>query len=218
MPNKRGGWSEKILYSFTNAGGDGANPQCTLIFDAHGNLYGTTFNGGANLYGTAFELSPTKSGQWTETILHTFTGIGPDGGNPIPGLIFDPTGNLYGTAWQGGRGGYGTVFELSPAGGGTWTVTTLQSFWAAGYGGSEPVSGLIMDSSGNLYGTTLYGSGHFGNVFQLSPSGGIWVEKVLDTVAGGLEGALILDEDENLYGVTVAGGAYGDGSVFELKR
>lgn len=110
------------------------------------------------------------------------------------------------------------MFELSPAGDGAWTVTVLQSFWDAGYGGSEPVSGLIMDSSGNLFGTTFYGSGHFGNVFQLSPSGGIWVEKVLDTVAGGLEGALILDERGNLYGVTVSGGAYSDGSVFELER
>jgi uncharacterized repeat protein (TIGR03803 family) len=218
IPNKTGGWSEKTLHSFTNAGGDGANPSSNLIFDAHGNLYGTTFNGGVNQYGTAFELSPTKSGQWKETILHTFTGTGSDGGNPIPGLIFDPAANLYGTAWQGGRGRYGTVFELSPAGDGAWTVTVLQSFWNAGYGGSEPVSGLIMDSSGNLFGTTFYGSGHFGNVFQLSPSGGIWVEKVLDTVAGGLEGALIFDERGNLYGVTVSGGAYSDGSVFELER
>lgn len=103
IPNKTGGWSEKTLHSFTNAGGDGANPSSNLIFDAHGNLYGTTFNGGVNQYGTAFELSPTKSGQWKETILHTFTGTGSDGGNPIPGLIFDPAAKSlrYGLAgWQ----------------------------------------------------------------------------------------------------------------------
>src|ERR1022692_4195406 len=102
--------TENVLYSFQNNGQDGEVPVSSLIFDKAGNLYGTTYQGGAYNFGTVFELTPASGGGWTETVLHTF-GSGTDGGAPYGGLIFDASGNLYGTTQVGGADGYGTVFE-----------------------------------------------------------------------------------------------------------
>jgi uncharacterized repeat protein (TIGR03803 family) len=159
-------WYEKVLHSFN--GGDGANPAAGLIFDAAGNLYGTTTGGGTSGYGTVFELTPMGGGGWTETILYSF-GNGTDGAIPYAGLIFDAAGNLYGTTFGGGPyGGAGTVFELTPTAGGGWTETVLHSF--NGGDGANPVAGLIFDAAGNLYGTTTGGGTYGGGTaFELSP-------------------------------------------------
>jgi uncharacterized repeat protein (TIGR03803 family) len=167
-PQADGTWKEKILHNFS--GGEGAqSPQAGLIFDASGNLYGTTTQGGgsANCYsgcGTVFELTPTGSGTWTEKVLHVF-GVHKFGQMPLAGLVFDGAGNLYGTTYYGGAGdctsnadtGCGTVFELSPQAGGNWTEKVLHNFNNNGSDGIYPRAGLILDASGNLYGTTGYG-------------------------------------------------------------
>jgi uncharacterized repeat protein (TIGR03803 family) len=154
---RRREWTETVLHAFTGAG-DGGYPGAALIADSKGNLFGTTFAGGASGVGTVFELSPpaTAGGAWTETVLYAFTG-GSDGGQPRAGLIADSNGNLFGTTYAGGASGVGTVFALSPPAiaGGAWTETVLSSF---NYGdGAFPFAGLIADSNGNLYGTTSYG-------------------------------------------------------------
>ena len=120
-------WNAKVLHNFGN-GTDGADPFASLIFDDAGNLYGSTTGGGTYGYGTAFESTPTAGGGWTETLLHSFNNNGTDGYYPYGGLIFDKNVNLYGTTYQGGAYGAGTVFELTPAAGGGWTEKVLYSF------------------------------------------------------------------------------------------
>ena len=213
--------NEKVLHSFNGNGADGYQPEASLIFDAVGNLYGTTYWGGTYGFGTVFELTPSGGGGWTETVLHSFQPNGTDGNYPIAGLIFDAAGNLYGTTSAGGTYGFGTVFELTPEEGGGWTETVLLNF--NGTDGSYPHAGLAFDAAGNLYGTTGYdGTYHYGTVFELTPTaGGGWTETVLHSFGNGTDGAspfagLIFDAAGNLYGTTSAGGTYGTGTVFEL--
>ena len=125
---------EKVLHSFGH-GTDGINPHAGLIFDADGNLYGTTELGGIHDSGTVFELSPKEGGGWTGEVLHSF-GHGNDGAYPYAGLIFDADGNLFGTTFGGGIHETGTVFELTPNGGGSWTEKVLHSFNNNGTDGS----------------------------------------------------------------------------------
>jgi uncharacterized repeat protein (TIGR03803 family) len=233
-PEVGGGWTEKVLHNFSAAATEGASPFSNLIFDAAGNLYGTaseggdvacvTNNGGA--CGTVFELAPTGAGDWIVKTLHRFNGI--DGAYPMAGLIFDAAGNLYSTTSGGGPNQLnqlGTVFELSPAASGTWTEKVLHAFKTAD-DGNQPFAGLIFDASGNLYGTTPYGgdgAGSIGTVFELSPtSTGNWIEKVLYSFNTAADGAapyagLIWDAAGNLYSTTSLGGAYANGTVFELS-
>lgn len=138
--------NERVLYSFTG-GADGGYAASWLVEDAKGNLYGTTSDGGAYGYGTVFKLDSLGN----ETVLHSFSGE-PDGRSPLAGLISDPEENLYGTTEAGGIHDAGTVFKLDPH----LNETILHSFNAGG-GGSEPISGVVRDSAGNLYGTTLQG-------------------------------------------------------------
>src|ERR1019366_934096 len=160
-PTAGGGWTEKVLHNFNSNGTDGANPYAGLIFDAAGNLYGTTTVGGTYYYGTVFELTPTAGGGWTEKVLHSFNYNGTDGNNPQASLTIDAAGNLYGTTSGGGTyGNYkGTVFELTPAAGGDWTETVLHNF--VGPDGAAPLAGLIFDAAGNLYGTTSGGGTYY---------------------------------------------------------
>jgi uncharacterized repeat protein (TIGR03803 family) len=164
-PKGSGGWTETILYTFTN-NSDGAYPQ-GLIFDQKGNLYGTTVGGGGlcgggfNPCGTVFELSPNGSGGWTETSLYVFQ-VSDGIWNPNPGLVFDQAGNLFGTTPASGENGCvegygcGAVFELSPNGSGGWKETLLFSF-QGGSDGVGPNPGLMFDQAGNLYGTAQAG-------------------------------------------------------------
>ncbi len=215
-PNGSGGWTEKTLHYF----GGSAQPYGGLIFDAAGNLYGTTSGDGAYRLGTVYELTPNGSGGWTETVLHSF-GSGADGAGPWAGLIFDRVGNLYGTTSGGGTHRGGTVYELTPHGSGGWTEKMLFNF-DNGIDGSQPLASLIFDAAGNLYGTT-YGGGLHGQgiVFELMPNGSGWAEKVLRNFGNGYNGtqpyaSLIFDAAGNLYGTTNRGGSYDLGTVFEL--
>jgi len=141
------------LYTFTG-GSDGNAPYGGLVFDAAGNLYGTTAQGGEG-NGVVFELSPVTGGGWSETVIHNFDGR--KGAEPYSTLVFDAAGNLYGTTtYGGGENGHGTVFELMPSLGGTWTEKVLHVFDFTD--GSQPYDGLILDSAGNLYGTTQSGA------------------------------------------------------------
>ena len=228
--NSDGTWTEKVLHSFN--GTDGFGPYATLIFDAAGNIYGTTLGGGAYNYGAAFELTPTGGGNWSEKVLYSF-GNGTDGQEPLAPLVFDPAGNLYGTTAHGGAYAYGIAFELTPSGGGTWTEKVLHSFGSSGGDGQEPFAGaLVLDSSGNLYGTTQTGGAHLcengsvgcGTVYELTPTGGgSWSEQVLYSFNNNGDGyiptcSLLFDTAGNLYGTTYFGGLSGGGTVFKLTQ
>ncbi len=216
-PDGQGGWVEKLLWSFSQNGTDGYNPQSPLTMDAAGNLYGTNLFGGAFNYGIVFELSPTPSGTWTETILHSFNNDGTDGFFAGPGgVIFDAAGNLYGTTGNGGSGANarGTVFEMSPSSSGTWTETILHSFQSNGSDGINPAGWLLFDAAGNLYGTNAEGGTHHnGTVCELSPStGGLWTETILYDFGllpdgDGSVAGITFDSAGNLYGTTEYGGS-----------
>jgi uncharacterized repeat protein (TIGR03803 family) len=186
-PTGAGTWTESLLYSFANDS-DGGTPFSGLTFDAQGNLYGPACEGGdfscAHLVGfgcvVLFELSPGTGGTWIQTVLHAFEG-GSDGQNPVGGLVFDPNGNLYGsTQFGGGAGGCyggnnmnffcGSVYELSPATGGGWAESVLYGFQGQPSDGESPGSNLILDSTGNLYGTTQSGGVNlYGVAFEITP-------------------------------------------------
>jgi uncharacterized repeat protein (TIGR03803 family) len=221
---------EKVLWSFGN-GTDGSLPVGGIM-DTTGNLYGTTYGGGAYGLGTVFQLTPpsTRGANWTESILWNF-GNGTDGIVPRAALIMDTSGNLYGTTASGGTYPYGgTVFKLTPpsASDGNWTESILWSF-GNGTDGKAPYAPLLMDNHGNLYGTTFIG-GVFNNgtVFELTRptgSGGNWTESILWNFGSSGNndgtvptGGLIGDANGNLYGATSLGGIYSilGGTVFQL--
>jgi uncharacterized repeat protein (TIGR03803 family) len=193
-PGSGGQWSESVLHSF-GADTDGANPEDSLLVDASGNLYGTTFAGGSLCSlpcGTVFEVSPMANSGWTETILLDFDGF--DGAYPAANLIGDLAGAFYGTTPNGGPHGFlrggGTVFRLVKESDGTWRETVLYSFKSDGRDGDGPSSGLTLDASGNLYGTTYIGGVHgkpwgFGTVFQLKRGPkDRWTEAILHSFDG----------------------------------
>ena len=222
-PTVSGGWTESVVYSFTG-GADGGNPvYVDLIFDAAGNLYGTTASGGTSNLGTVFELTPTNGGGWTEHVLYSFAG-GLDGAYPYSGLVFDGAGNLYGTTSGGGASGAGTVFELTPGTSGQWTEAVIHSF--NGKDGKSPEGGLTFDGKGRLYGATLEGGNQgVGVVFRLTPfTGGHWKETVLHSFTGGRDGGypvngrLVFDQAGNLYGTVSGGAKFQRGAVFSLVQ
>jgi uncharacterized repeat protein (TIGR03803 family) len=216
----QGGWTESVLYTFV--GNDGAYPDSALIFDNVGNLYGTTLEGFS--LGNVFQLTPSGSG-WTENVLYNFHGT--DGAHPYPGPMFDQSGNIYGATADLGPHNGGTVFKLTPSGGG-WTFSLVYSLTDSPLcSDCGPVGNLIMDGAGNIYGTTSrsgdlacnapYGCG---TVFQLTPSGGSWTYTLLHDFTGSdganPSGGLIFDENGNLYGVASAGGSQGVGTIWEI--
>jgi uncharacterized repeat protein (TIGR03803 family) len=220
---------ETVLYSFCAQINctDGANPSAGLIFDQKGNIYGTTRYGGGRGNGVVFKLTP----EGKETVLYSFCARNgcTDGGVPWAGLVFDQKGNLYGTTTRGGafnnatcQGyGCGVVFKLTPGG----KYTALHSFCGPSNcaNGAFPIAGLVLDQTGNLYGTTYFGGANndSGVVFKLSPKG---KEKVLYSFcaqSGCTDGAepvagLVFDQKGNLYGTTWVGGVHSYGTVFEL--
>jgi uncharacterized repeat protein (TIGR03803 family) len=247
-PTAKGPWAESVLHTFSG-GSDGAAPFGDgLTFDSQGNLYGTTDYGGDTSFvcngtpgcGVAFQLAPTLSGPWTETVLHAFTG-GADGGLPIAAMILDSGGNVYGTTNWGGDVscnspyGCGVVYKLTQ---GTWEETILHTF-TGGDDGSIPLTPVVFDALGNLYGVTTNGGNNAsarcpngcGTVFKLTPTaGGPWNESILHAFRGAIDGSvpqsnLLLDGDGGkIFGVTNWGGddscnsPYGCGVVFELEQ
>ncbi len=206
------------LATFT--GTNGANPEGSLTADAAGNLYGTTYAGGANNAGTVFELPKTSGGYGAVTTLANF--IRAIGTFPQGSLTADAAGNLYGTTDAGGANGDGTVFELPKTSGGYGALTTLASFTYVN--GTYPQGSLTADSAGNLYGTTFGGGANgAGTVFELpKTSGGYGALATVATFTVGNganpRGSLTADTAGNLYGTTQSGGANGDGTVFELPK
>ena len=192
-------------------GANGREPEAGVIMDSSGNLYGTTYEGGA--YGdidlgdgTVYEIA---KGSGTVTTLASLDGA--NGQNTSATLVMDASGNLYGTATYGGAFGYGTVFELAK---GSGTITTLASFNETN--GDYPVAGLVMDKGGNLYGTAQWSNGATsGLVFEVKK--GSHRITVLATGTGS-DSPLIIDSSGNLYGMGGSTGAFGDGSVFELAH
>jgi uncharacterized repeat protein (TIGR03803 family) len=231
-------WSETVLHNFAGEPNDGCNPQSGLILDSAGNLYGTTFACGSGINtGTVYEMSPPQQsgGAWTETVLFNFPDDGSyEGGTPAGGLVIDPKGNLYGVTTYGAPTGLnGVIYRLAPPAvmGGAWTQTILYSFRPNAY---SPLSGLVADREGNLYGTTEYGgtgscqSGEdmgCGTVYRLSPRGqheGGWAFDILYSFVnqGGGQGYnpvanLVIDSKGALYGTTETG-VNCTGNVFQL--
>jgi uncharacterized repeat protein (TIGR03803 family) len=231
--------SFKTLYNFCPSGSpcsDGASPEGGLLIDAKGNLFGTTPKGGAFRSGAVFELSMTKKKTFIETPIYSFCpggGICIDGHAPQSNLIMDSDGNLYGTTASGGANNGGTVFELSPAGGGAYTESVLYSFCSTGGGnctdGQGPFGGVVMDSDGDLYGTTNTGGANriastgAGVVFELIPNDSktSYTEKVLynfceqNGCADGITpyAGLLMDSSGDLFGTTAGGGSGNSGGV-----
>jgi uncharacterized repeat protein (TIGR03803 family) len=205
-----------VLYTFTG-GTDGGYPFAGLVRDGSGNLYGTTYQGGAFGAGTVFKVETSG----TETVLYNFT-AGTDGGYPFAGLVRDAKANLYGTTYQGGALNYGVVFKVDTNG----NETVLHSFAGGTADGCAPYGGLLRDKAGNLYGVTDgCGASNKGTMYKVAPSG---VETVLHSFTGS-DGAypsttgLLIDKQGNLYGVTDDGGSgrncnsgYGCGVAYVL--
>jgi uncharacterized repeat protein (TIGR03803 family) len=227
-PSTGGDWSATVLHSFNRYF---TSPNAGLTFDSVGHFYGTTRGGGfhGNGSGMVFEFGRTSDGEWTDfSEIHRFNSGGTDGTTPAAGVTIDSSANLYGTTEFGGAFGGGTLYELAPAAGGTWTERILCNF-AIGTNstnGSYPNSTLVFDASGNLYGTTGGGGAYgYGTVFELSPAaGGEWMETVVHSFDNnrmdgtGTVGPLVLDSAGNIYGTTEGGGRYGSGVVFEIVR
>ncbi len=214
LSHNAGGWSESVLHTFTGENGDGANPNAGVVFDAAGNLYGTTKSGGtAASNGTVFRLVQNGS-RWIETVLYAFGGES-DGYWPLSGLIFDRLGNLYGATTSGGLSGGGTIFSLNTSG----AETTIYSFAGPVSGG--PYGNLTMDAAGNLYGVT-YDDGASGNglVFKLTPSPNGWIYTDLHDFTGFdgrcPYGNVVIDAQGNLYGTAQGGGQHDYGVVWEI--
>lgn len=217
-------WRHSVLYSFQNGncdtGCDGRYSSTPVTFDQSGNLYGITEYGGLGNngmgQGTVFRLSPRSLGgvKWQETQLYAFGEIQDDGVQP-QGVLRDAAGNLYGTTVNGGDYNFGAVYELENKDN-AFTEVVLHSFDYSD--GAHPVSGLIADASGNLYGTS-YGGASGGTVFELSRSANGWTFNVLYNSqpghASSLQG-LAIDTAGNLYGVGYAGGMFNDGAIFKL--
>ena len=218
-------WDETVIYTFCPScyNGDGMNPAGAVAFDAAGNIYGTTCNGGKGLLddGTVYQLTPSGGREWKEAVLYSFNGPAGDGTCPESALVIDQHDNLFGTTAMGAGPPYpnGEVFEVSPVGGG-WSYQQIYTFHGDG-DGKEPSGSLISDAEGNFYGATVLGYGNHGpTVYDLSPSGGGWTESVLYTWAVGEpggRGSLTMDSAGNLYGAT---GMWPSdyGSIFKLTR
>jgi uncharacterized repeat protein (TIGR03803 family) len=215
------GGSEQVIFSF----GDpnyGYYPYGGVIFDAAGNLYGATGNGSPAGNGTVYELT-NPFGTWVENLLWSFSPGGSDGVAPVGGLVFDQSGDLYGTTSSGGSGSGGTVFKLHQFISGGWTFTVLYSFnYSGSVNNPGPRDSLVVDAGGDLYGTTLAdGAYGYGSVFRLTPSQGSYTYTDLHDFTGGGDGAypkgnVILDANGNIYGTASQDGTNGEGVVWEI--
>jgi uncharacterized repeat protein (TIGR03803 family) len=228
----KGSWTESVLYTFKGANySDGSEPTGITCCVAAGSdyIFVTTVGGGTYGDGAVVGLTPTSSGVWTDTVLHSF-GFPPDGASPYGAVTTDKAGNLYGTTSAGGTYGAGTVYRMQPSSGSGYSETVLYSF-QSGTDGYAPYAGLIIDKKGALYGTTESGgSSGLGTVFKLTPSRSGYTESILysfqgppyDGAApyGGLTavGTLPLAPSWTVIGMTSSGGSHGAGMVYKLTR
>lgn len=206
--------TEAVIYSFPDASTGYASGSLSF---RNGSLYGTSAGDPRSGNGQVFELT-NKRGSWTEKTLIAFDRG--DGAMPFAGLVRDSNGVLYGTTWTGDAYDGSNVFALSRTGG-NWAGQTVWAFGKSG-DGAEPTSDLVIDKSGNLYGTTSSGGAYNGGtVFELRNVNGVWSETVLHSFAGygdGLEpyAGLLMKGPDTLYGTTSYGGNYGNGAVFRM--
>ncbi len=231
-------WTLKVLHNFQGLR-DGQGGAGTLAADASGNLFGVTNNGGAHQLGSVYELSPPAQGvtRWTKRTIYSFTGHRIDGTIPVGGVIFDAAGSLYGVTANGGNGpcsfGCGTVFKLTPSGGGLggsgeWTETLLHQF-QAGHDGAVPLAALVMDASGNIFGSAAGAGllhecdGGCGTIFRLAlESDGVnrkfsVIKELTADLGDSPLGPLLLDAAGNLFGTAFAWGRKFHGTAFELS-
>jgi uncharacterized repeat protein (TIGR03803 family) len=217
-------WTQSVLYNFTG-GEDGSGPGAGLSFDRDGNLYGMTPTGGAFGLGVIYKLSRNGAGNWTQTVIHAFTG-GEDGATGSAGRLLLSGGRFYGVATVGGAHGKGTVFRLNPTPGGGWSFQILYAFRGMP-DGALPYGAVVRDAAGKLYGTTYYEGAHdHGAVYQLTPtSSGLWKERIIYSFQGAADGGhpvshLNLGANGSLYGTTSEGGDpdCSCGTVFKLTK
>lgn len=198
-----------------NGSSNGSNPFAALVADSSNNLWGTAFAGGSSDNGTVFMFAPTST---TPTIVARFTTVS-NGTDPHGGVVFDSSGNVYGTTFIEGSSSFGVVFKITPSG----TYSVLHNFAGGTSDGSFPRAGLTIDSSGNLYGTTSAGgTSGLGTVFELAATGtGSFTYSILHNFAGGTSDgaspfAALLLFGGNLYSTTTSGGTSGMGTIFEV--
>jgi len=214
-----GVWSLTVLHAFTG-GADGATGSAGRMILRGRRLYGAATAGGQYGSGVVFELNARGVGERDVKTLYAFRGQ-PDASFPYGALLFDRSGNIYGTTYYGGANGIGAVYKLSPQPVGEWTEEVLYSF-QQGTDGNSPISNLVFDLAGNLYGTTSEGGLGSGTIFKLSPDGaGNWTESVVHAFEGPPDGAfsyngMVVDRFGNFYGATVHGGENDDGCVYKF--
>jgi uncharacterized repeat protein (TIGR03803 family) len=202
-----------VVYNFCSLSNcaDGSAPVGSLIINKAGDLCGTTNRGGQFNQGAVFELTP----EYAESVLYSFTG-GSDGGNPVGKLTQDAAGNMYGVTYAGGSGAYGTLFKITSAG----AESVLYSFcqMTSCTDGARPASALVLDASGNLYGTSIIGgTNNAGVVFKVTAEGEEGVLEDLTIAADGGNGA-VLDKAGDVYVEIYSGGKSGQGSVVKLTE
>src|SRR5438094_8178831 len=213
-----GTWTFRVIHTFTG-GSDGGSGSAGRMILRKGRLYGAATTGGAYGSGVVFELTPRGVGDWHFRTIYSFQGQ-PDGSFPYGALLFDRSGNVYGTTYYGGANGIGAVYKLSPRPVGEWTEDLIYSF-QQGPAGNSPISNLVFDKAGNRYGTTREGGLGSGTIFKLSPVGGNWTETVVHAFEGPPDGGfayngMVVDVFGNFYGATVHGGENNDGSVYKF--
>jgi uncharacterized repeat protein (TIGR03803 family) len=220
MTQSKGKWTYKLIHGFA-AGNDGAYPLGPITVGANGYYYGTTYNGGGTYNdGEVYRLFQAR-GVWVIQRVFSFTG-GSAGANPDSGLAMDASGNFYGTTYAGGATNLGTVYKLKAGKNNTYTQSVIHSFSGQPGDGQTPYYdvGVVLDTKGNIYGTTLYGgSNNAGTVFELKPSGSTYKEIVLHSFGSG-DGyypyAGVIFVNGKLYGTTESGGAHSAGTVFAV--
>jgi len=220
---KGGTWTYTVLHAFCSLDNcaDGASPRGTIVFDAAGNLYGTTASGSGR--GTVFELSPGNGG-WTETVLYIFCPNGgfpcPDGAFPQAGVTLDKFGNIYGTTLQGGANEQegGTIFKLTPGANG-WTETVLLAF-SEHYKGYliGPSGGVSLDPAGNLLTTFYFGLKDQGGIVMQKPDGAIEHHIMFYGVNDAPTFGLFFDNQHRVAYGSSFGGTFGPGNVFEVDK
>jgi uncharacterized repeat protein (TIGR03803 family) len=216
-----GSWTFRLVHTFTGGPDGGSASAGRLLADHAGNLYGVATTGGANGAGVAFRLRLGSGGKWRFRTLYAFRGQ-PDAGFPYGALRFDKAGNLFGTSYYDGANDLGAVYELTLRHG-TWHERVLYSF-TGGTDGASPISNVVFDAAGNLYGTTSEGGVGCGcgTIFELARGGnGTWTESVVHRFGGSPDAAfpyngMVADGVGNFFGTTVHGGSDNEGAAYEF--